>query len=181
MDHAGLCKTGKGIIASHNRIVNYIGKLCEHANVVCQIEKRNLVWNSQKRPADALLYSFRNGQDVAVDVGIASNLKESVSDSKKFSKLAPANQYYREKMNAFNKYTQRNPQHGLQNFQYVPFIVEQFGGIHPEAKNILAELANLIASRKGTDPKKTLNSIIKKLSTILQHFPLMYYPSYWIY
>ena len=69
-----------------------------------RIMRHNRMDKTRKRPADILIYSFDNGDDVAVDVGVISVLKASVSVSDKYKKLAAANLYYTQKLNTFNKY-----------------------------------------------------------------------------
>ncbi len=170
LDHSMVCIKGKGRAHRHNRITKYLGELSEKDGIKYQIEKRNMIPNSKKKPADILLYAFKNGKDIAIDVGIAYVLKQSVLTSNKYKKLASANKYYLEKLSEFNRFSIRNKDqnHTLNNFEYIPFIIEGFGGIHPKAMEILSDFASLIAARTGKDKTILLSQIMNKLSAILQ-------------
>ena len=186
-DHAMTCITGKGRINRHDVIAKYIGSLCNYVGIKYKMEKRNMIPGTLKKPADILLYNFDDGKDLAIDVGISYILKESIPQNQYNTPLSSANQMYKEKIEIFEKIIKKKGNKNTEtlpiNFTHIPFVLEEFGGVHPEAKEIMQQFANIIAGRMELNQNFVLQKIMNKMSAILQakngfmilnHFPLIY-------
>jgi len=130
--HASKCRSTH----RHERVKQLVKALATEAGLTAEMETPNLLPNSEDRLADVLIRAFEGGRDLAIDVNITETRG---SDEDPVSQLQKAvdrkNRHYLARCEAVN-------------LDFVPFVADSVGGIHPEAERVIDRLAIFYARRR---------------------------------
>ena len=160
-DHTIVCATENERICRHDSLRDIIFETATHAGLFPKKEVRSLVPDSQKRPGDVYIPTWRN-RPHAFDVAVTSPLCAShVSQSSTSAGAAL------EKMKVLknNKHYRQCHRQGI---VFVPLVVETLGGWDAEAIFHLKSIAEKTAHRSNQRPAFVIKHFFQRLSVILQ-------------
>ena len=139
-DHAIICPSGSSTKRRHNKIQHTLFLMGRRAGHDMDKEV-SCVHHSAKVPADLFYHNYNNGKHLAVDVSFVSCTNSShINESFEEQGIAATSKLKKK----FNKY--KNETFYL-NVEFAPFIIEEFGLLHPTAREIFNELCTRIAFR----------------------------------
>ena len=127
----------------HAVVQDWLFKLAEAALV--HPRKEMSLPGSQLRPGDVFIESFTDGKDTAIDVTVVSPIQATLINNSSNVRMFAANKAAEEKK---SKYHELCSQQGT---IFVPFALENFGGLHCISLHITKKLFALIHSRTS-DP-----------------------------
>ena len=104
----------------------------------------------RERPADIIIEGLYNGKESWIDVGITSTsaLVSQARNVDKIKILAAAHKYHNDKWNEFISYKTANVV--PKNVDYNPMIAQTDGSVTQTTKDIIAQLARLLSTKKNT-------------------------------
>ena len=160
-DHTITCATENERICRHDALRDIIFETANHAGLFPKKEARSLVPDSQRRPGDVYIPTWRHRPhafDVAVTSPLcASNLQQSsttTGSALEKMKVAKNNKHFH--------------QCRRQGIVFVPLVVETLGGWDPEAVFHLKSIAEKTAHRSNQRPTFVVKHFFQRLSVILQ-------------
>jgi hypothetical protein len=68
--HGTLCKWGGGSIARHDRVRDVLADLCRQSGYTTRIEEKELLPDSERRPADVFVLNWSLGKSLCIDVAV---------------------------------------------------------------------------------------------------------------
>ena len=110
---------------------------------------------------DYFLPGWSNGRHAALDVTVVSPLQVQLRKKAAEEKGSAANKRYNEK-NA--KYLAPCEREGI---QFIPLVVETFGGWHPNSEIVLTKLAKQLAAQTGNQPSEVTSHLYQRLGILL--------------
>ena len=141
--HALNCGSGQGVggrIGRHDEIRDFLFGVMRTAQLHPLKEPRHLLDNGEK-PGDVFLESWRLGRPAAFDVSVASVFRSSTSTLTAGEQLEAAESRVAEK---FDKYDLRCR---ARNMDFVPVVIESFGGLHSDAVDVVKKIALGLSAR----------------------------------
>ena len=140
-DHAIACHGRGDAIARHDRNRDKIVSACSSANLSLVVEERNLIPESQSRPGDIFIPTWKAGKPAAFDVTVSSSL-QSNSLTNAATKAGYALDAADER-----KYCFHDDNCAKMGITFVPFAIEVLGGISATFKKTINRLAVLSDNR----------------------------------
>ena len=140
-DHAIACHGRGDAIARHDRIRDNLVSACSSANLSPVVEKKNLIPESQSRPGDIFVPTWKAGKPAAFDVTVTSSLQSNSltnADTKAGYALDAADE---------RKYCLHDDNCAKMGITFVPLATEVLGGISATFKKTLKRLAVLSDNR----------------------------------
>ncbi len=175
--HALHCPFGKGVIVRHNDLRDLIAAFFRAAGYVVQIEQRFALdeYIAQQRKngngivnindfrmniaGDIKVIDYDDGEDYYFDVTVVNPMAASYVKGGAKKRLFAAGE--REK-NKIDKYDFNN--------KFKPLVIEAFGGIGGEFKDVMRDCANRISVRKNIAYSISMNNLRKRLvSRLMKH------------
>ena len=160
-DHTITCATENERICRHDALRDIIFETANHAGLFPKKEARSLVPDSQRRPGDVYIPTWRHRPhafDVAVTSPLcASNLPQSSTTT--------GSALEKMKVVKNNKHFHQCRRQGI---VFVPLVVETLGGWDPEAVFHLKSIAEKTAHRSNQRPTFVVKHFFQRLSVILQ-------------
>ena len=157
--HTITCNKGGSHIKRHNYIRNFLFRKCKEAGYVAELEKKHICTHDGKKPADLWLQNLVNNKPTAVDVSITSPTQLSIVHDRlkgifKAAKIVEAQKKY--------KYA---PTIAKGDIEFIPFVLEAYGGISTEAMKLIRRLASDLRDRTRR-PKSIIMANIMKCLTV---------------
>lgn len=164
--HAVKCQMAGCRIKRHNDIVKLIFKKCQEAALSPLYEPSNVIRNTNERPADWGLPNYpADGIFSAYDLAITDPTQSKYLKNSAHIAGFAANDY------AIN-IKEANYSNALRNrddINFVPMIIETFGGWCSNAKDFFRMLSRRLSQREvGTQASIILNYLYKQISVKLQ-------------
>jgi hypothetical protein len=85
-EHATNCKFGGGAISRHNIVRDTLASLCRQSGVICRIEEKDLLPDTDRRPADVFVLNWALDKPVSIDVLVVCGRETNVIKSKEEDK-----------------------------------------------------------------------------------------------
>ena len=143
-DHALMCSSKRGIKQYHNYIQHSIYQLAKAAGCDVALEYK-LNHNNQQIPADIFIKNWDGPNHLAIDISCVSATSITNQKYSSTTRYYAANKAYQNKNRKY-----RNYDFDTYITTFVPFIIEDFGAMHPEAKKIWDKLCEMAAARTNT-------------------------------
>ena len=134
--HILSCKHLRGRFVRHDIIVQLLAKICIEAGFTVTTEV--MVVEGRQKRMDLVIYT--PGGRVWIDVSIVNPLVKSYIKEKDATKVRET-----QKIDRWDKDAKRN------GTRFIPFIVNTFGGLGPQAKGWLEEIASAAMHRNIAD------------------------------
>ncbi len=150
--HAVTCRSGPSMIKRHNSIRNYLYGQMKIANYTCCVEKKYLDHDG-KKPADIYVESLVLNKPTAVDVAVTSCTQKAILNKVNDKVYQAADHLVKAKLTKYKDFIERG------DIEFVPFVVESFGGISAPAREILRRIAH----DQRTTKKRCFSAIMDRL------------------
>ena len=124
-------------------------------------EEPHLLPGSVARPGDVLIRRWQNGQDVAVDVTVASPLSPTYVAGAAAEAGRTLSKAYDRKMRDTAEACR------TQGLKFSPLAVETLGGFHCVATNVVRRLGQALARKKGCDEREPTSQLFSRISVTL--------------
>ncbi len=134
--HTITCNKGGSLVKRHNYIRNFLFRKCKQAGYVCELEKKHIDSVDGKKPADIWVQHLFNNKPTAVDVSITSPTQVVVVEQIKKEIFAAANLVIRQKKKKYGSVLEKG------EIEFLPFVLEAYGGISNEAMKFIKRLAS---------------------------------------
>ena len=158
-DHALACPYGKGRIARHDGVVSAISYLLNRARLTHRLECRD-GFQGKERPGDIGMKWFGSTRDMTLfDVGVTHSWQPSRGS---YVRLKMADSFFNQKQ---HKYLTKCIE---KDMDYIPLIVETFGGWHKTAKDFFRTVAKIIADKESKTFVESLGAVHQVISVALQ-------------
>ena len=142
-DHAIICTTGSSNKNRHNNIQHTLYLMGRRAGHTMDKEI-SCGHDSSKVPADIFIHNYENGRHLAIDVSITCCTNQSTLNQSYETQGITAVKALKKKFNKYRNETFYN------KVDFAPFIIEDFGLLHPTAKEIFDNLCQKIANCTNT-------------------------------
>ena len=160
--HASVCPVSGDRIKRHNAIRDCFFDSCSAACWGPIKEKPFLLPGSSEKPADILIPNYSGGKDLAIDFAVTCPLQSKYLRDSAITSGHACNSYALEiKSNNFEQRVQQ------QNMEYLPIILETFGGFSSESLVFINKLTNSISLRYSESRASCANSFFEKVSCLL--------------
>ena len=116
---------------------------------------------SVARPGDVLIRRWQNGQDVAVDVTVASPLSPTYVAGAAAEAGRTLSKAYDRKMRDTAEACR------TQGLKFSPLAVETLGGFHCVATDVVRRLGQALARKKGCDEREPTSQLFSRISVTL--------------
>ena len=175
-DHAFTCGSGNGRYQRHDKIKEFLFKELKKIDIEAKMEPKNLIENTNKRPADVLAKNLFSGEDSWIDVGIR-HVNYDINDVKKGN--SNILNYEKEKINKYKKYIDKNQQY--KDSKYRPFMIQTDGIFTKNTKIIIKKIIEIKKKKSEEDIsiltgrfKSRITARLMKLNavSILQHYKI---------
>ena len=135
------------------------------AGLSCHLEQNpTTAVDTNIAPADVLFENFDDNGSLAIDVNIVSPFRTGSLSGGSQTYLKTSNDAFVTKMNKYAEYTFK------ERHYFIPFVMEEFGGMHKQAMFIFNRLCTFIANRQDKDVTEVKFHYSKLLSsTIKRH------------
>ena len=160
-DHAIACPKTGDRIARHNLIRDVIYEAAASADLGPSKEEPHLLPGSVARPGDVLIRRWQNGQDVAVDVTVASPLSPTYVAGAAAEAGRTLSKAYDRKMRDTAEACR------TQGLKFSPLAVETLGGFHCVATDVVRRLGQALARKKGCDEREPTSQLFSRISVTL--------------
>lgn len=160
--HASVCSRGGGPIRRHDRIRDYLAAEFRKAGFQVQVEPRDLCTYNARRPADVQVMSISPGQDLLIDVSIASPFTNAHVSETSVGQAAELRE--REKRNTYAQELE-----GIHGALFTPFVIESMGGRGPITDRLLRQIACSQAYLSGQSVAECQRSLNKGLTALFWH------------
>ena len=160
-DHALGCPRTSDRIARHNMIRDVLYEAAASADLGPSREEPHLLPGTAARPGDVIIRRWHNGQDVAIDVTVASPLSPTYvagAAAEAGKTLAKA---YDRKMRDTAEACR------TQGLQFFPLAVETLGGFHSVATGVVRRIGQALARKKGCEEREPTSQLFSRLSLTL--------------
>ena len=159
--HATICSYGGCTIIRHNKIRDLIISHCNQGGLGAKAEKNYLIPGSSKKPADCYIPMWIDHKKACVDVTVTS----PCSITNEFNAACNPGSHLESKYEAkISKYKEVLDQN---EYTLIPFVIDTFGGIHPESMLFLKRLASITAIYVGKNWKKVFKDIVADIQFCL--------------
>ena len=145
-DHAIICATHGHLKNRHNKIAILIANVAREAGYVVETEQKIDIGSTQI-PADVLIKNI-NGCNIAIDVSIVACTNPTYLPLSTTKIRHAATIAFNNKINKYKNYDFES-----HNTIFKPFILEEFGAMHFEAKKLWNNLCDVIARRTDQKPE----------------------------
>ena len=160
-DHAIACPKTGDRISRHNLIRDVIYEAAASADLGPSKEEPHLLPGSAARPGDVLIRRWHNGQDVAVDVTVASPLSPTYVAGAAAEAGKTLSKAYDRKMRDTAEACR------TQGLKFSPLAVETLGGFHCVATDVVRRLGQALARKKGCDEREPTSQLFSRISVTL--------------
>ena len=160
-DHAIACPKTGDRTARHNLIRDVIYEAAASADLGPAKEEPHLLPGSAARPGDVLIRRWHNGQDVAVDVTVASPLSPTYVAGAAAEAGKTLSKAYDRKMRDTAEACR------TQGLKFFPLAVETLGGFHCVATDVVRRLGQALARKKGCDEREPTSQLFSRISVTL--------------
>ena len=128
----------------------------------------HLFSNNNMKPADIYIPNWmHDGQSAAIDIGITSVINSSTTDLAQSKLLVAAEHFYNHKVNKYSKYVNDN-NINASGLEYVPIIMEDFGGFHKKSVRFIKKIGELRAANMNIDKSNSIHYCFVKINSLLQ-------------
>ena len=160
-DHAVSCGHEGDRIARHDHLRDAIFTQAAEAMLAPKKEERNLLNDTDARPADVLIPCWIDSKDAALDVTVTNPLQKSL-----------ANDPTREAGHALGLAMARKERQARaacerENLFFIPLAVETFGGWDVQALDTFKRISSALARYEGLEEGVVSNQFINRLSVQL--------------
>ena len=150
LDNLGLhclscTRKGGGMWNRHEAICKAILGMCRLPEIPAKSEKRDLIRDSQERPADVLLLNGKDGKPEAIDVTVVHSCNNSSSSAALRNPEHVLNQAVKRKQ---EKYVEKSTAEGM---LFTVFGLDVYGQLHGDAVHLLERFASYAAANLGED------------------------------
>ncbi len=132
-DHAVTCGKGGNVINRHDAVKHEFASILKEAGYHTKVEQR--VCHDESRAADILIFDFKAGKNMAIDLGISSPFRHSIIGPASKERLAATANYEKAKK---AKHERKCAESGV---LFTPFILETMGGWGKCAKELIKEVS----------------------------------------
>ncbi len=153
--HTITCNRGMSLAKRHNYIRNFLYRKCRDAGYVTCLEKKHVDTSSGKKPADIWIQHLINNKPTAIDVSITSSTQVTIVQNNKKSVFKAAKLIEKQKKIKYADTIEKG------EIEFVPFVVEAFGGISSEAMKFLKRLANDLRDRSRQSQSVIISNLMK--------------------
>ena len=160
--HAVVCDCSGDRIKRHNAIRDCLFDSCVAACWAPVKESPFLLAGSSERPADIFIPNFSHGKGLVIDTAVTCPLQRTfLHDSSRVAGFS-CNKYADEvKSKPFRARVES------EGFDYLPFVVESFGGFSEGAIPFLNKMTSSISTRFSVEKAVCSKSLYDKLSICL--------------
>ena len=160
-DHAISCGYKGELIARHDHLRNALYNTCSQACLGPTREVRDLVAESDARPADLFLPNWSGGQDTALDITVVNPLQVAMAQQ------AAATPDY-----ALGKsFDRKLAKHGdlcrQAGVAFVPLPFETLGGWHEVTVREVKKIGSALSRHTGSNEGETIKHVIQRISVLL--------------
>ena len=134
-DHATMCGGGPSRILRHNNIRNIIAKAARDVGFKTDLEHGGGL-GDKRRPGDVILYNWRDGRHLLIDVAVVNPLCSTRIDSLISEGVGGAAAAYGKKKEAIYHDLDFN------QYEFLPFIMETTGGLSKASFGFIKEIKN---------------------------------------
>ena len=160
-DHALGCPRTNDRIARHNMIRDVVFEAAASADLGPSREEPHLLPGTAARPGDVLIRRWHNGQDVAIDVTVASPLSPTYVAGAAAEAGKTLQKAYDRKMRDTADACR------TQGLQFFPLAVETLGGFHSVATGVVRRIGQAVARKKGCEEREPTSQLFSRLSVTL--------------
>jgi hypothetical protein len=123
-EHATNCKFGGGAISRHNIVRDTLASLCRQSGFICRIEEKDLLPDTDRRPADVFVLNWALDKSVCIDVAVVCGRETNAIKSKEEDKKR------------LNLVDCENA-----GYKFEPFVLDSYGRMGISALRVLNKLA----------------------------------------
>ena len=135
-DHAAMCGGGTSRVLRHNNTRNIIAKAARDVGFRTDLEHGGGL-GDQRRPGDIIVYNWRDGRHLLIDVAVINPLCSTNIDHLISEGVGGA-------ATAYCKKKERTYQDlDLNKYEFLPFIMESTGGLSKTAYDFCKQIKNL--------------------------------------
>ena len=159
-DHSISCAIKGERIAKHNHVRDAIFAAAAQAALGPRKEPAGLLPGSDDRPADVLLPYWANGKDAALDISIVNPLQQALVGQVAREGSSGVQHSFNLKV---RKYSERCEAEGL---QFIPIIVDTFGGWHKDSLEALSKLGRQVGRQTGKEEEETVRQLRQRVAIL---------------
>ncbi len=134
--HTITCNKGGSLVKRHNYIRNFLYRKCKQAGYMCELEKKHIDSVDGKKPADIWIQHLFNNKPTAVDISVTSPTQVVMVKDCKKEVFAAANLVIGRKKKKYASVIEKG------EIEFLPFVLEAYGGISNEAMKFLKRLSS---------------------------------------
>eukprot|EP01083_Nonionella_stella_P026252 72201_1 len=171
--HALHCPYGGLLIEKHDSCVNLLEKFFVRGGYTVRKEQRfdweklerlesergrkvNIEEVRNMRPGDLWVQNYNSGGDRWFDFGGINVMQQRTLNGASKKRLFAAMMREKDKIDKYGS-----------DADFTPLIIESFGGIGPQLKQVLQHLAERIGTRKGLTPSVVMHRLRKRLVALM--------------
>ena len=153
--HTITCNRGMSLSKRHNYIRNFLYRKCLDAGYVTYLEKKHIDTSSGKKPADIWVQHLINNKPTAIDVSITSPTQVTIVKDNNKSIFKAAKIVEKQKKSKYSDTIEKG------EVEFIPFVVEAFGGISSEAMKFLKRLSSDLRDRTRQAQSVIISNLMK--------------------
>ena len=160
--HAQNCKYGGAPTLRHNKIRDLIFRKCQASLLAPRKEVRDLLDNTNEKPADVYIPSWLEDRPAAIDVTITNPLNMDIVGRSANQAGAAAAVRRAQKIAKYQEAC------AIKNITFIPFAMETFGGLADDAHKIIEKISSAFALHNGIDFLVAKKNFYDRLSVLIQ-------------
>ncbi len=153
--HTITCNRGVSLSKRHNYIRNFLYRKCKDAGYVTYLEKKNVDTSSGKKPADIWVQHLINNKPTAIDVSITSPTQVTIVQDNHKDIFKAAKIMERQKKAKYARTIEKG------EIEFIPFVLEAYGGISTEAMKFLKRLSSDLRDRTRQAQSVIISNLMK--------------------
>jgi hypothetical protein len=135
-----------------------VKSIAVEANLSAITEPNGLLPNSDDRPADILIYALQQERDLAINVNITGTRGSNDDPTEQLQNAVDRkNNNYLARCEAFN-------------IDFIPFVVDSIGGIHPDAAELITRIAVFWTRRRDCSVPIARTRLMQLISFCVKRF-----------